>query len=152
MSSCNLHSKEFNPIFEFIQAPDTTWDESHGNPFSEFLSFYSPITVIPCLLQTNGEKTSFYLLNFPFHFCFYLILFWCFQTYHNWTFDYLSACPDVTLRLSLLYTCHSSILLSFINLLHCLYNLLKRLLSNGDKTFDTHKEKVVLSHKLNSEN
>lgn len=74
MSSSNLHSKEFNPIFEFIQAPDTTWDESHGNPFSEFLSFYSPITVIPCLLQTNREKTLFYLLNFPFHFCFYLIL------------------------------------------------------------------------------
>lgn len=65
-----------------------TWDDSCCNPFSEFISFYFPVTVTTYPLQINEEKTSFYLLTFSIHLCFYNSpnIF----KHMNWIFHYLS--------------------------------------------------------------
>lgn len=128
MSSYNLHSKEFNPVSEPIQAPDTRLLPGVMVTTTPFLNlcFYSPVTAITWPLQINGEKRSSpYLLTFPLHFCFYLIL--------------LSVSKHILTELSTIYLPRShseafflalylsyiSILLSFITLpnsVHCLYN------------------------------
>lgn len=118
MSSYNLHSKEFNPISKLIQGPDTRLLPGMTVAATPFLNS-SVLLPCDCYYQTSANKWR-KEITLPFNLSYSLFLLnscQCFQT--HWTCHYLS---DLTLRL---YTCHSSLLLSFITLpnsVHCLYN------------------------------